>query len=369
MAKKDDILQELRSQIVAGHLAPGEPLPTRIALQDHYAAGPMTVQRAFAELAAEGFIEAKRGVGTQVARRPPHLHRYGLIFPQEAGSTDRSLNAQQWSRFWDALQMAARDYGPEAPVQIESYFGVRASHRGSDYARLMTDITKTRLAGVIFAHGPGAVADQLHFAHSRVPLVHIGNTTEPEQTSTAIHFDNPRLPDLAAERASALGRRRAAVLGANNSMLLDEAGIHTLARHGVTLQPWHQIRCGLCLPEAARDIVRLLFHTNAADRPDLLIIGDDNLAEEALAGLFAAGVRVPEEVMVISHWNFPLPAPTLLPFERIGYDARQILRIAIDVLGALRHQTPLPPAPHILALHEKDLAGTSPQPSTGSLER
>jgi DNA-binding LacI/PurR family transcriptional regulator len=100
-----------------------------------------------------------------------------------------------------------------------------------------------------------------------------------------------------------------------------------------TLPRWRQI-VSMSNPDGARLAVELLMADR--ERPDALLINDDNFVEPAVAGLVAAGVRVPEELTVVGHANFPLPPPKALPVRLLGYDQRAMLRAAIDLIDRCR---------------------------------
>ena len=76
----------------------------------------------------------------------------------------------------------------------------------------------------------------------------------------------------------------------------------------------------------------MLWRLPAADRPDALIITDDNLVPEATAGLAAAGVRAPQDLTIVAHTNFPLQTVSALPAERLGFDVRRVLTTCLDGL-------------------------------------
>src|ERR1043165_1634150 len=79
--RQDLIVQELREQIVAGELAPGSRLPTRESIGQKYGAGANTWKRALDKLRDDGFIKSSGRNGTHVCPEPPHLTRYGVVFP------------------------------------------------------------------------------------------------------------------------------------------------------------------------------------------------------------------------------------------------------------------------------------------------
>ena len=58
----------LRRMIVSGAIEPGEKLPSVRAMAVDLAINPNTIQRAYAELEAEGFIDSVPGKGSFAAR-------------------------------------------------------------------------------------------------------------------------------------------------------------------------------------------------------------------------------------------------------------------------------------------------------------
>lgn len=67
MALAQEIVAELRLQILNGTLKPGDPLPSVRVMSEQKNCAPGTVQRAYRELARQGLISAQVGQGTRVA--------------------------------------------------------------------------------------------------------------------------------------------------------------------------------------------------------------------------------------------------------------------------------------------------------------
>lgn len=65
------IADRLRSAILSGDLAPGQPCPSERSLIEEYGAARGTVRQALALLRAEGLIEIEHGRGAFVRQRPP----------------------------------------------------------------------------------------------------------------------------------------------------------------------------------------------------------------------------------------------------------------------------------------------------------
>src|SRR5262245_45736692 len=94
MAKQATILKDLRRKIVTALLGQGARLPTRFQLLAEYQVSMSTVQGALDRLVEDGFVVPRGRAGTFVSPRPPHLCRYGLVFPSHPG--DRNTFGGYW---------------------------------------------------------------------------------------------------------------------------------------------------------------------------------------------------------------------------------------------------------------------------------
>ena len=70
-------------------------------------------------------------------------------------------------------------------------------------------------------------------------------------------------------------------------------------------------------------------------RPDCLLIVDDNLVPSATSGILDAGWQPPREVEVAAHANFPLTTHAAVPCLRYGLDAHELLRVAAEEIRRL----------------------------------
>ena len=61
----------------------------------------------------------------------------------------------------------------------------------------------------------------------------------------------------------------------------------------------------------------------------------DRVAQEPYLARVAAGVKVPEELDVVAHCNFPCPTPSAVPAKRIGYNIRRALDMCIDCIDLI----------------------------------
>jgi DNA-binding LacI/PurR family transcriptional regulator len=194
----------------------------------------------------------------------------------------------------------------------------------------MNDVKRQRLAGVFFI---GAVADWAVqsplIAQGSVPVVHTGEA-RPDLGISSIKLDNKAFYTMAMDRFAEKGCKRVAIihdpLSGELKNLLDSG----LASRGIDTRAYWTHRVGIANPQAARSIAHVLMRLPVQDRPDALLITDDNAVEHALSGLVDAGVRGQDRLEIIGHCNFPWPAPSVMPMARLGYDTRQVLREAVQ---------------------------------------
>jgi len=341
------IAEEIRAQIVAGKLPAGGRIPTRLDLERHYGAGSTTIQRALEVLSRDGFIESKGRNGTFVVENPPHLTRYGIVF--FASAQDFARN----NRYNFALSNQVRQLRHEQPdLKIAEYFGVDGHEDSEDYQRLVREVRAHRVAGLIFSSNEFPLWGTPVLQEPGLPRIvitpHRAGMTIPVVNLDTESFFVRALEDLRAE-----GRRRIAFL--NPPLDLDwRARLAPLMREfGMETRPFWWQTVSPQTPEAAQNAAHLLMRCE--ERPDALVIGNDNLLEYATAGLVASGARVPEELSVISHCNFPYPTPSALPVKRLGYDARRVLRTCIESIDRQRNGEPVPAVTNIPAEFEHEL--------------
>ena len=151
--------------------------------------------------------------------------------------------------------------------------------------------------------------------------------------------------DRALDLACEAGRSRVAVL--THGGLQFEYGQEKQLRNAFEQRrlTFHEdlVQCvDLSFPKTAAGITRLLFHNRPVGRPDALIITDDNLVDQALISLIADGLRVPDDVMVVAHCNFPCALPRVLNIKRLGFDAAAVMNSCVGMIDQLSREQPVP---------------------------
>jgi GntR family transcriptional regulator len=90
----------LHDEIARGAMAPGDALPTEQVLCDQFGVSRITVRRALADLAEQGYIERRQGVGSFVSRRAVS----GTV-----AATGSYMDGLRQTQFQTAIDVVERD--------------------------------------------------------------------------------------------------------------------------------------------------------------------------------------------------------------------------------------------------------------------
>lgn len=321
-----DLAQALRVHIVTQGIPPDSRLPTRQELTRQLGGSSATLQRAINELIEEGFLVTRGRAGTFVSKRLPHQCRVGLLFPPMPPGTS------ELSRFWETLKQQTELLDPDGPIQMQVYHDVEPREDNAGYQRLLEDLNAHRLGGVMTMCMPShALDDALAQAEAdvaRVALMGPGNHGIPHVTLEPYHERVVQEAVRRGRRSMALiypvtdRRRGQAETIAQWRAAGDAAGIETRSYWMFPVHPG--------APVSARHAAELLLRSSP--RPDVIAILDDHLVEEATRGVHSAGVRVPDDVLVFAHSNFPDRPASCVPVQRIGYDISELLNCGLDLL-------------------------------------
>jgi len=348
--KREKLVAELRDAILGGTYQPGDRLPNRVDLEARHDLGWITVQHAFDELRRAGLVVARRGAGTFVAERPPHLHRFALVFCEHPGEGE-------WSLRWSALQQEATRVARAQGVEIVPFYGVTGHRDEPDLQQLEADVISGRLAGAMFASPPYWLRKMPDSPVWRVPRVTLG--THHVADTPTVHAHGPDFAERAFDHLAASGRQRpACIVTGRVEMTPDEEVAHyrqVAADHGFSLPPGWAMPVHPRLPETARYLLELWLNAPAHQRPDALVVGDDHLIEDVTRGLAAVKSEAARRIEVIGQVNFPLVPASHLPVTRLGIHAGDLLATGLDVLRRQRAGESVPISTSVPIYHEREL--------------
>lgn len=317
---RQQIEHELRRRIQERIYPPGSRMPSRRTLQQELGGSPATVQAAFDQLEAQGYLVARGSRGTFIAERLPGQSTIAVVF-------NDAVERGSWNRFWSALHRVAAGWG--GPARLRCYCLPGGRPEGQVYDGLCTDIADGALAGVVFTSPPTWRAASPLFAVA-LPRVSIDMAPLGSHPFAASHLRSEDRPVLEAVFARLHGEGRARVAGlASNADTLERIRCLAAAA-GLEARPewWHWLPTDSFGSCPSRRVVHLLGTLPLRQRPDALVITDDNLVGPATSGILDAGWRAPLEVAVAAHANFPLVTHAAVPCLRYGCDAVEVLRAA-----------------------------------------
>lgn len=345
-SRAEVIAQDLRDKIVRGELTGGDQLPSWDELELKYRVTRATLNRVFNRLKQDGFVYSDSTRGTFVTNPPPHLCRYALAFYLHPGDPG-------WNRFWWTVDNQAMVMNQNSGKQFPRFYGLDAHADNESQIRLISDIQRSRLAGIIVV-GHREMLSPAVWECTTIPKVGIGSAGfDPHRVTPAVLVDRQSFIDRSMDYLKSRGRNRIAVITTPAEPL---QGFSDAATTRGMLQPFHwRLAAGADHPETVRPMVQLLLSLPKNERPDGLIIADDNLVENAVAALMASGVRVPDELELVTHCAWPQPVGGALPMKRLGYDVSHILRKATELIDAQRRGESAPTETLIPAVFDDEI--------------
>ena len=126
----------LRQSVLTGELLPGDKLPSKRALAAHLEVSKITVEAAYNQLLAEGYIRSCEKVGyfVETVVQTRQISTVACYAPAKAESWPLDLTANGPAHFpfsvWNRLQREVmQDYGDQLlqPPPYQGYFGLRQS--------------------------------------------------------------------------------------------------------------------------------------------------------------------------------------------------------------------------------------------------
>ena len=350
------IIDHVKAEICSGALKPGERLPPRAAYERRFETTPNTVQRAFTRLAEEGFIESFPRRGTFVVANPPHLSNYALLI------YSKRVPGQWQNLFWETLDRLAGELTRTTHRTVTVRPCIAPEFHSQEYEELLAEVAAQKLAGLIFCFTPELAVDTPLLNTPGLPAVSLYHTDRPRIPT--IGFHSRQFWQRAFEHLYASGRRRIAVVCAPGLHSWTEQSLPDLAAEfGLSIDASHVQSVDLLHPEWTDNLVQLLLRGPASERPDGLVVADDNLLDHACRGLIKSGLRLPDDLEVIGHTNFPSTGTDILPVRRLGYDIRQLLLTAMDEIDRLRRGEEVAERMMLPALFAGEQAGITRNPT------
>jgi len=335
--KQSLIVEQIRRRIIEGEYTRGAQIPPVNELAAIHNVSTQTVQNAMDRLRSSGYIETIKRIGNFVSVAPPHLCQFGIVFPDEFRP---EATCSQYTRAWHAEVQRLLRLGTEpggAYRRISFFYCSDTADGARNREELARRVLAHEFAGLIFPFN-----SETYWVKNdpSLPVVIVGHTTGEDR---AVGLDFAGVLEKGMKYLATRGRRRLAAIAVANlaGQHSESFRIRAQAMGFPVERRWvHSV--GLANHEAVANCAELLASTCGPNGPDALLVLDDNLLPGVSDGLLAAGVRVPDDIEVVSHCNFPYPVPARIPVKRVGYDIRRLVAACIERIEAGRRGEQLP---------------------------
>lgn len=326
-AKSIKVLDCLRDQIIQGLLAPGAKLPKRTELASLFQVSGITIQRVLNDLVADGFVTARRRQGTFVTDRPPHVYDYALV------ATAARLKRPD-SLYIEAFERAAAEIQKNTPFRVSVFRYGDLNEKDTTFQRLARKIRHKALAGIVFPFNPYELVNTPVLDEPGLPR--IAMMAGPCGELPRIEIDMDGWMDQAGQHLVKLGRRRVAVLAVGGEPEEVDSKADRLRKQGLIVPPVLVQMVSPAYPKWATLTAQLLMRGGPDERPDAMVIMDDNLVEHATMGLRASGVNIPGDLTVVAHANLPYTPKAMVPVTFLGFPIDTLLRRCMAHIDAQR---------------------------------
>lgn len=332
----EQLAHALRSSVRTGTLRRGQRLPTMKEVADSTGLTYSAVNRAFAILQSEGLFVSRRRAGTFVAE--PESAKgpeggfskvFALIAPE--------LGTGFYASLQNGLDFASSRLGYQI-LTTNTQNDVRAQ------AEAITRLIDRGASGVALVPGTMGPSAEHHvrlLQNTGIPVVLLHRPVQGVQAPLIV-IPFRRAGELAAERILAMGHRRIAFC-ASQPVLATFAYYEGMERRmkgaGVTFDPAHALYGQMKLFDLEnygsfeRDIEAWIKRVMAMpNRPTAVFCTIDLVAEMVYLQALRCGLRVPEDLSIVSIGNKERAGAILHRLACVTLDERRVGERAADLL-------------------------------------
>jgi len=356
MSVDAQIEQQLRQQILSGKLAPGDRLPPTPVLAKELRVSCTALQKAMSRLHASGLIARRPRQGTFVSNSTDKA-MIGVLFGPSL--------TEESAHFYRAVLNALRQHVDKYNWSCRAYDGLTGS-RGlplpadAEIIRQLTaDLRNHAFKGLIeFAPGVRGLGEW----ERSVEMPRAVFESPPAHTDIVID-----LAQFTAESVAHLalrGCRQILYLRASWHLSSRSADLDGLFDAATKLKlPQPQVESFLLTEQggnAEREIfakVQQLFQRwreGSTPRPDAMIVSSDIVMRAVALALAHAGIKVPQELPVVTMANDGVDLHYGIPVIRYEFSVTDIAKTLLELLWKRMSGEPLPSLPVVIRGHIKE---------------
>ena len=318
--KRLQLEEELKNEIISGKLKPGERFPTYEELSKRYEASRATFHYVLNHLKRDLYTVSVERSGTFVSKRLPCRTRIGMVFRLDENENE----------FWHKIYQAAMRYNRTHSDYEFVVFRSRILQvpLKEEYHELQDQLSRKMLASLFFPFIPESknllsLLDEF----PEIPRILFASAKTIKKQST-IYLSPEHSVRLAVKYFKQEGIQRIAAIARGNVPQLscfqkevENGGLQTCREWLVPVTK--------DVDFAIENFTKLLLSLPPDRRPQGFYITDDHLLTQVQRAVIASGIRVPQELKLVCHTNFPDPMIPVLPVERVGYNVEAIAQAII----------------------------------------
>jgi len=304
----DQVTDGLRNAILNEYYLPGDVLPNLAQMATALKVSDIVIRRAVKRLVQEGLLHPRRGKGIMICGKNTKTWRGTILYVHwsNPGMYYHAMFANSiMNRLYDANWLMRTIH-------------VDGAESAAGFPKVTFDLSNTIAMAIIEGYLTAGMESVL--IERRIPFVTIGPQTSQKAKGHILFSPQAVLPQI-KEHCRACGIKSAVLFAsafgsAAVSLDLNQAGLKS---ETVYLPPEQNLGSPASVEQGALLGMKKWLQAHHS-RPDLFFFVDDFLARGALLAMLAAGIRVPEDVQVISWANKGLGPVYLVPLTRIEMD-------------------------------------------------
>ncbi|MEI6421919.1 MAG: GntR family transcriptional regulator, partial [Lentisphaerota bacterium] len=330
------VASDIVNRIGKGEWTLGARIPAVETLVSQYPYSHMTVFKALKHLETRGILEMKRGSGVYVAKTGRQF-TVGMLF------YDTILRAQK-TPFNSLIMEAGKRYCEKRSANFEIF--ITDNKKDEFTCRDFITALKNRTIDGFMALGiepqlKTLTASQFWNSYS-IPYL---NITGDDAFPCTVKMDFEEEAEMAFKYISSRGIRKVDVLGADLRKNIPYAEIASKYGLSLLLHPFSLEITVSAFQEERHELFGLVMGNKILSReklPEAILVLDDIMAKGVALELFKRGVKIPEEMLFVTHSNkgsgvfYPVPA------VKVEFDPDKIVEAAGNMLwNSMTKGTPL----------------------------
>ncbi len=334
--------RRLRALLARG-AGPGVRLPPVRELAARLDASVNTVRGVLLVLEREGLLHVRRGSGVYAAATPAAARRLAIL-------CEYDLFHPGVSPFFLSLVGRLRRWGRERGLATQLYVGTCSAFEHAEDVTapgFVEDAEAGRLVGV-FSLSTILSDERVARLQARgLPVV--ANAEGPRLSRLGcgiVRVDTAAMVAAGVRALAAAGRRRIGLLGWGHRLALEDGPYAAeMRRLGLAVRPeWVCWDLPAELEGAGWEGLRAIWRASR-EKPDALLITDEELFRTAKIAVYELGLRVPEDLAIATVSNRGSEVPYPFPVDRMELDPGEIAAQMGRIMSEMLEGRPAPAEP------------------------